>query len=239
MCEVGIARQLGRRLISSYRLPELFATDLYRVFNGGTQANPTFEYGGRLFGGWWMYVPAYLRRAITINGEPTTELDYANCHPRMLYHQRNLPGDGELYAVPEIAAYEVAAGAEPGTYRPLIKWLLQILINGRGRPEAVKRPEGMNFPEGMSMQEVVRCIKAAHQPIADTFGTGAGLELMRLESDIALEIVETAMAEGWTVLPIHDSFITTFDNRDRMQALMLDAYARRLGRMPLIKGVVD
>lgn len=219
----------------SYRQPELFSTDLYRVFNNGDGTNPRFEEGGRLFGGWWMYVPEALRKAITINGKPTIELDYANCHPRMLYHQRGLPGDGELYTVPEIAAHEAATGVDRDTYRPSIKWLMQILINGGGRPEAVEPPSGMAFPPEIPIKQIVRFIEAMHRPIADAFGTGAGLRLMRLESDIAFEIVATAMEEGWTVLSVHDSFITTIDHRERLTAMMIDAYVRRLGRKPVIK----
>lgn len=218
-----------------YRMPELFGTDLYRVFNNGDAADPRFNLGGRLFGGWWMYVSEKARSAITINGQPTIELDYAQCHPRMLYHERGLPGDGELYTVPEIVAYEIETGREAKTYRPCIKWLTQILINGRGRPEAVKPPGDMLFPPDIPLKRVIGFIEAVHQPIADSFRTGAGLRLMRTESDIAFEIVATAMAEGWTVLPVHDSFITTIDRRDRLRAMMVDAYVRRLGREPVFK----
>lgn len=220
---------------AKFRLPEMFSTDIYRVFNNGNEADPKFDEGGRLFGGSWMYFPEDLRRATTINGKPTVELDYANCHPRMLYHQRGLPGSGDLYTVPEIAAYEAATGVDRGTYRSCIKWLMQILINGGGRPEAVEPPNGMLFPPDISIKQMVRFIETMHQPIADAFRSGAGLRLMRIESEIALEIVTLAMAEEWTVLPVHDSFITTIDQRDRLKAMMIDVYVSRLGREPVIK----
>lgn len=218
-----------------YRRPETFKTDLYRVFNDGNAADPQFHLGGRLFGGWWMHVPEELRRAITINGKQTVELDYSHCHPRMLYHERGLDGDGELYALPEIDEYEAASRVKPGTYRPCIKWLVQILLNGRGRPEAVPRPDWLSFPPEIPTTQIVGFIRAKHEAIADAFQTGAGLRLMRVESDIAFEIISTAMAEGWTVLSIHDSFITTTDKRDRLKAMMIDAYARRLKKEPVIK----
>lgn len=220
---------------SPYRLPELFATDLYRVFNNGNEARPVFGQGGRLFGGWWMYASETLREAIIINGTPTIELDYAECHLRMLYHQRGLPADGELYTVPEIAAYEDATGVGRGTYRPCVKWLTQVLINGRGRPDAVAHPEGMLFPLDISIPDIVGFIEVAHQPVADAFRTGAGLALMRIESDIALEIISTAMAEGWTVLSIHDSFVTTIDQGTRLKDVMIDSYVRRFGQEPRFK----
>lgn len=215
--------------------PELFGTDLYRVFNHGDKDDPRFDFGGRLFGGWWMLEGEESRKAITINGLPTIELDFANCHPRMLYHQRGHDGDGELYAIPEIAAYEAEKGLPTDTYRDFVKWLFQVLLNGKGRPASAKRSEKMPVPEELSFRQIVHFLKDHHQPIADAFGTGVGLTLMRLESDIALEIVSTAMAEGWTVLPVHDSFITTIDNRDRLKNLMIGSYVKRLGKEPLLK----
>ena len=220
---------------SPYRLPEMFATHIYRVFNNGVENNPTFDLGGRLFGGWWMYLSEDLRRVITIDDKPTVELDYAHCHPRMLYHQRGLDGDGELYTLPEVTAYEIATGVAASTYRPSIKWLVQILLNGRGRPGAVERPEWLKFPPDIPFNQMVQYVEAHHHLIADDFRTGEGLRLMRVESDIALEIVSTEMAEGWPVLPVHDSFITTTDKRDRLKSLMIDTYVQRLGKEPVIK----
>jgi hypothetical protein len=214
-------------------LPELFSTDLYRVFNNGDEAK--FGQGGRLFGGWWMYVPERLRSAITINGEPTIELDYANCHPRMLYHEHGLSGDGDLYSLPEIVEYEEATGVDRGTYRKCVKWLTQILINGKGRPDKVDRPDDIAFPPDLTVDQITGFIEAMHSPIADSFRKGEGLRLMRTESDIAFEIVSTAVAEGWTVLSVHDSFITTRDQGDRLKEMMIDYYVRRLGMEPMIK----
>lgn len=216
--------------------PEQFGSDLYRVFNLGDAANPSFEFGGRLFGGWWQNLSEGSRKGIFINGLPVVELDYRNCFARMLYHLRGLDDEGELYAVPEIDALEAANGLEPETYRPFIKWLFQVMLNGKGRPGAAIPPDGMARPVGLSIGQTARMVKARHKPVADAFGTGAGFKLMRLESDIALEVVETATGEGWACLPIHDSFIATADKRERLRSLMIDVYFKNLGKSPLIKG---
>ena len=208
-----------------YRLPETFKTDIYRVFNNGNLENPRFDQGGRLFGGWWMHIPGELREAIIINEQPTVELDYSNCHPRMLYAERGLECDGDLYELPEIA----------DTYRTLIKWLMQVLINGKRRPSEDEKPNHLALPPGFTLKEVATLLEARHQPIADAFKTGAGLRLMRLESDIAMEIVTTAMAEGWVALSVHDSFITTINQRDRLNELMIQSYVKRFGKEPIIK----
>ena len=208
-----------------YRLPETFKTDVYRVFNNGEQGNPKFDQGGRMFGGWWMLVSEKLREAITINGQPTVELDYGACHPRMLYAERGLDCEGGVYALPEIG----------GDFRGLLKWLMQVLLNGKRRPSEKDLPNGLALPPGFSLAEIVGLFEARHQPIADAFRTGAGLRLMRMESDIALEVVTTAMAEGWVALSVHDSFLTTIDRKDRLEELMIHSYSSRLGRMPEVK----
>lgn len=217
-----------------YRLPEMFQTDIYRVFNNGEKANPSFDQGGRLFGGWWMSVPSELREAITINGQKTVELDYSECHPRMLYHLAGFDGHGKLYALPEIAVLEAATGVAPDTYRPCVKWLTQVLINGKGRPSAAEKPDNVIIPPGHTIEELVGFIESRHQPIANAFKTGAGMWLMKTESDIALEIVTSAMAEGWAVLSVHDSFISTVDRIDRLKTMMIDVYGQKFGKEPII-----
>ncbi|WP_315761861.1 hypothetical protein [Sphingomonas sp. Y38-1Y] len=220
---------------TGYRLPELFKTDLYRIFNNGNEADPRFDQGGRMFGGWWMYVPSPLRRAITINDKPTVEIDYRGCFPRMLYHERGIDCADDPYAIPEMEAYERETGVAPRTYRPCVKWLMQILLNGKGRPGAVERPVDILYPPDLSIDRMASMIVTHHQPIGDAFGKGDGLRLMRTEADIALEIVSTATTEGWTALPVHDAFITTDDQRDRLRTAMIDAYVARLGREPVLK----
>lgn len=217
---------------AAYRIPESFKTDIYRVFNNGEQENPRFDHGGRLFGGWWMPIPADLREAITINGQPTIELDYSNCHPRMLYAERGLDCDGDLYELAEITAIEERTGT---SYRPFIKWMMQVLLNGKRRPNEDEKPAHLACPPDLTVKEVAALLEARHQPIADAFKTGAGLRLMRLESDIALEIIATAKAEGWVALSVHDSFITTIDRHDRLKELMIQTYFQRMGRNPVIK----
>ena len=217
-----------------YRLPEVFQTDIYRVFNNGDE-NQTLDQGGRLFGSFWMSTPSELRTAITINGQTTIEIDYAECHPRMLYHLAASEGDGALYSLAEIAAFEVEAGVPTDTYRPYLKWLMQVLINCKGRTGSVKRPTRLSVPAGFTTKEMVGFLEARHAPIAHAFRTGAGMWLMRLESDIALKIVSTAMNEGWTVLSVHDSFITTADCKERLETLMIDTYFKQMGREPILK----
>ena len=90
---------------------------LRRIFN-----NSSFEYGGRFYGGWWQSIPSKLRHRITINNEPTIELDYSSMHPRMLYAEVGAECPADPYNV----------GFDP-EHRDLVKKAFNALINAKGR----------------------------------------------------------------------------------------------------------
>ena len=222
---------------SQRRTPEVFLTDLYRVFNYGQADGPSFHSGGRFFGAWWMSLPEQTRKEITINKQSVVELDYANCHPRMLYHQRGLNYVGDLYRIPEVEEHERESGLRLGAFRPYIKWLMQVLLNCCGRPDLVEVPADIVCPKGLSRGQIVDYVRRSHAPISEAFRTGVGLELMRIESDIAYEIMNTAMKEGWPVLSVHDSFLAAAGRAEALLGIMKECYKKRLGFQPVIKGM--
>jgi hypothetical protein len=215
--------------------PELFRKAVYRVFNDGNPDQPTFDLGGRLAGGFWMNAPREVRRFITINGQSTTELDYATCHPRMLYHERGLECPDDLYDIPEVTELEQAAGMESGSSRSGVKWIFQVLINGKRRPSDKDRPTDIVLPPDVKPSDLTKIIEARHKPIADAFRTGAGLRLMKEESEIALAVVTKAREQGWLALPVHDSFVTAVDHREQLRLLMIEEYINRYQQPPSIK----
>tara|TARA_B100000678_G_scaffold30475_1_gene22630 strand:- start:1585 stop:2745 length:1161 start_codon:yes stop_codon:yes gene_type:complete len=223
------------RIGDQYRTPELFRTDVYRIFNNGDPKEPSFDEGGRLFGAWWMSVKSELRSAIAINGEPTIELDFANCHPRMLYHQIGREVEGDLYAIPKIEDRERSDDVAEGSYRGLVKWLMQVLINGGNRPDMAEIPKHIDHPDQFSVMEFFGFLEKYHEPISAFFRTGARLRLMRIESDIALEVLGRAMADGWVALSVHDSFLAPQSKKAALEQLMVEAYSKRLGMHPVIK----
>jgi len=215
--------------------PELIQTDLYRQFNHGS-----FGLGGRLYGGWWINTPKALRRKITINGQPTVELDFSGCAIRMLYHERGLDFQGDPYRLEDIAAYEAQKGLPPGHFREGIKAMTQALINDKDgkKPEMIELPDKLSFRPRFKRGEVRKMIEENHAPIADSFGTGAGLYLQRLDSDLALEIVLESMSHNVLALPIHDSFLVDQTNNFKTRVLMNRLYRERFGFDPLVKRVL-
>lgn len=216
---------------SLYR-PERFQTDLYRQFNNGS-----FDEGGRMYGGWWIYAPKAFRKRITINTRPTVELDYAGCAIRMLYQDRGIDYREDPYHLDLIADHEEAKGLPPEHFREAIKRIVQALINDRSgkRPERIKLPDSLTFYPAFTRAEVRQMIEEKHAPIADAFGTGAGLRLQRQDSDIALSVITDLMEEGILALPIHDSFIVEETNADCLYNQMVRNYERYMGFSPIIK----
>ncbi|MGF7170300.1 hypothetical protein FHS91_001977 [Sphingobium xanthum] len=212
--------------------PELFRTDLYRVFNNGN-----FDEGGRLYGGWWIDAPKSLRSKITINGQPTTELDYSGCALRMLYHERGIEYLDDPYRLAEIAAYEARKGLRANHFREAIKKITQALINdgSDGKPERIPLSNGLSFWPDFSRKQVRQMIEDKHAPIADAFGTGIGLRLQRKDSDLALAIIINLMEQGIVALPIHDSFVTMTDKSDHLKKEMINFYRSMFGFDPIIK----
>ena len=54
---------------------------LQRIFN------VDFEHGGRFYGGFWQQIPSEYRHRLTIHNQFTTEIDYSQIHPTILYNK--------------------------------------------------------------------------------------------------------------------------------------------------------
>jgi hypothetical protein len=184
---------------------------LHRVFHRGDFAN-----GGRFYGGHWQNIPAEGGRdQITINGEPTAEVDYRGLHIRLLYQEagEEMPTD----------PYDFAP-------RKQAKLALLIAINARSHSSAVRaladalRREGGIGDPYATAQKLIRAAKARHPDIAWALASDAGVRLMRKDSELAERIMfETVRAIGIVPLAVHDSFIVPASQKGRLMESMEDA----------------
>lgn len=216
---------------AALRLPELFRTGLYRVFSNGSLAE-----GGRLYGGWWINCPKELRSKITINGQPTVELDFSSCFPRMLYQERGLECPADPYELEPVTEFALERGLSPGFYRTTHKRLFNAMVNSgkKGRPANILREYALPYPECFTPSQMRGMLEAKHALIADAFGSGEGLRLQRTESDIALAILAAMRKKDVVVLPVHDSFRTTKQDEELLRQSMINEYRKRLSFEPLI-----
>lgn len=192
---------------------------LRRVFNNGFA---DLRHGGRLFGGFWMDLLKDVRRtAVIIDGEAIAELDYVSMMPRLLYAHlgKTFPADKDPYAIEGI----------PSEYRPGVKGLFAALLYG---PSALQRwPRGLRkkFPPRLSLDTAIRLLRNQHPDVAECFGTLVGFELLRMESDILVSVMRSCIAEGITVLPIHDAVLCPASAMVRVGDIMLREFQSHTG----------
>lgn len=217
--------------------PDMARVQLQRIFN------ENFQRGGRFYGPWYQNIPKEFRAQILINGQPTVELDYSNLHPRMLYALEGLPFDGDAYSLP---------GYETTLYRPIIKTLLNTLINAKSEQSAIKsllrtdheastsikvrtylRRTGLIKPDNKqdipAAKKMIKAIKERHAPILKHLGTGAGIQLQRKDSSMAKRIIMNLMKESVPCLPVHDSFIVPYQFAEKLLTEMQQAFADKFG----------
>jgi hypothetical protein len=193
---------------------------LHRVFN-----RSSFDRGGRFYGAWWQNIKSDERCCIRVNGSVAVEHDYSQIHPRLLYALAGKPLEGDAYAI-------------DGWDRPLVKEAVNTLINADDELSAMQSIAQSIGGKGAlgKAQKLTEQIKAKHSGIADSFGTGAGLRLMRIDSDMAESIQMKLIGRGIVGLPIHDSFIVEEGHGGILEEIMEEVFELKLrcigGRRP-------
>jgi hypothetical protein len=181
---------------------------LRRVFS-----RASFDMGGRAYGA-WQSLPARHRAMMLINGEATLEPDFVALHPSIAYALRGLQFVGDPYETPEF----------PRNYG---KAAFNIALNAKSYPSAraaVARDLNLNMA---STTKLLRAIKSKHRAVSDLFFSDAGVRLMRIDSDIALNTLMSCQIKGIPVLPVHDSFITPARHAGQTAEIMEACFASR------------
>jgi uncharacterized protein YerC len=183
---------------------------MFRVFNR------SFKMGGRFYGPWFQNIEKELRETIEINGYSTEEPDYPEHHARLLYDlcERLMPPEPFIL---------------DGWPRKIVKPAFYTLLNaetptaaGRAIAELFGRGREANAKAGKLIAEIER----KHSAIANQFGTGAGLRLMRKDSEITEYILSKLLRGGDFALPIHDSYRVRHQIAGRTREIMDEALAK-------------
>ena len=200
---------------------------LHRVFN-----IQSFYYGGRFYGAGHLELPKKVRKQhITINHNPTVELDFAALHIRMLYHLIGIPYVDDPYTVL----------CERDDERKIFKFAQLIAINARDEEHAIKgirnafRKKWIKYDlTNESIGKLLTRFKEAHRPIAEFINTGKGRELQNMDSHITEIILVDLMNKNIPVLPVHDSYIVEEAYQGILAEKMIEAYEKVMGFMPVI-----
>lgn len=183
---------------------DLTAKTVKRIFNNGS-----FTQGGRYYGGFWMGLPSELRQRIIINNQKVVECDYSGIHIHLLYAM-----EGINYGAKGKDTYTLPDYGDDKKTRQLFKTLLLSALNASTETKAIRALQekinynGSDYPSTIpKLKDVLSDFKEFHSPIAKYLGTGAGLELMYHDSQIAERVITKMMDYGIPILSVHDSFI--------------------------------
>lgn len=207
----------------------LYISPATRIFN------QTFRRGGRLYhqGSSYQQMPKDKRAQIKmlVDGElcDTVELDFESLHMRLVYARagKTMPA-GDLYEV-------------EGFSRKLAKVATLISLNADGTEigaitgvlssdEELCAANDLDHRSPSMLraaaERLVAAIKRKHYRVKEFFGTGAGAELMKADSDIAVRIMRAMIEQaGRCPLVVHDSFIVPAMDAPLLEDLMTKALA--------------
>ena len=195
---------------------DLTKRTLVRIFS-----NNSFEEGGRFYRGWWQNVPSEYRPYITIDSKATTEHDYSQLNPNMIYSAYNKELGSE-------DAYSRVAGEE---HRDVVKEAFNAMFQASTTLD--RKPDDINDIEldaiRMSWKELKEEILKAHKPIKDYFFKGLGNRLQFEDSCIAESVMLQFAHSDAPALPIHDSFVMHhgYGEKGGLEEAMRRAYFER------------
>ena len=196
---------------------------LRRIFN-----NADLRQGGRLYGGFWQGMKGNDRLcSITIEDDSVVELDYGQMGLLLLYGLEGCkPPLGDLY---DLSAFGLPVACRPG-----IKKVTQAAINSAKPLKRMPQGARKTIPTRIPLAKVMDAIQQRHPEIAQRFGGGIGLQLMRLESDILLDVLLTLKDRQIVALPVHDAVLVNASHEQEAKQVMIEVFHQQTGLIPEI-----
>lgn len=182
-----------------------------RIFN-----EERWDKGGRFYGGWWQRCPKQFREMITLDHYATAELDYSGLHIVILYAQEGINYWAEVSEDP----YRLGINDfDPEIdLRKAAKLLLLTAINAGDEKKtfgAFRNQADKGSPEKRLTDEQLKALLGAlrrkHGPISHKIASGAGIDLMYVDSQITEKLIERFTYHyRCPILTVHDSYIVPF-----------------------------
>jgi len=207
----------------------------YRVFNN---ADTTFTQGGRWYGNWWVNCPSILRKYITIDGDPTVELDFSGMHIHLLYAL-----EGINYAVKGEDPYILEDGIGDRKLNKLILLTALNVIKEESSSRAVYtalRDSGdlddynLKHPI-VTIRNKLSLLKDKHPSIASKIANGWGTQLQYHDSQIIEKLIVYCLSCDIPILTIHDSVVIKARFVNIIKHKMLSLYAEYISNNTVCK----
>lgn len=173
------------------------------VYNGGPAR------GGRIYSR-FQNMPRSIRAELTINRQPTVELDYKANHLMMLLA-------GHVDPLPNDPYTDIATVAS--TSRDKVKQFITASLGSDNEEKAFNalKSSRVNRERFNALKEATF---STFPQLRNALFKDVGTMLQSLEGQIALDIMYEGAKAGIPVLPVHDSFITTVDHEDWLREQM-------------------
>lgn len=200
---------------------------LVRMFRTDHPCSERFDLHGRIFGGFWHNLPKEQRHGIRLNGQPIVEMDFSSMFPRLAYIEAGVePPDGDLYAGVDMP-------------REAAKIAMSALLWRNGGPMR-RLPEKLKelLEPGWNGNRVTAALAHKHPAISGMFGTGCGLRLAYLESQVLVSALLKLIGQGIVALPHHDGLLCERGHEAACRSAMEEASEEVLGkRLPVGKKI--
>lgn len=205
---------------------------LRRIFNNFNHKNYELNHGGRLYGNYeddYQRLPKKQRSKITINNEPTSEVDIHGSFLTIAHYLRGIPFSktNDLYGI-------------DGVHRDIAKsWINLTLTNSKPLEKWPSKSKADLIDDGHKLQAASHYIASIinHYPFLATMrkeehGWGT---LQYIESNIIFNTMLELKEIGIPSFPVHDSLIVKETDRMTCMGLLENQFAKVTGINPIIK----
>lgn len=209
-----------------------------RVFNNGR-----WDKGGRFYGGWWQRCPREHRLKISMDGWRTSEVDYSGLHIVILYAQEGINYWADVNEDP----YQLHGinNIDPEVdLRAAAKLLLLTAINAEDEAKSFRafrfQAAKGTLEKKMTDEQLgslLSALRRKHEPIAHKLASGAGIDLMYVDSQIAEKIISFFIYDcKCPILSVHDSFVVPYGYDRFLEQSMQSAFEEVTGiTHPVVK----
>lgn len=210
-----------------------------RIFANGNDPDIDWDSGARIYstGDSYQHMPQEERATITINGEPTIELDIKASHVLILHSMAKapLPNRPDPYDIPDFDRGAVKAFvAMTLGYDKFHKDWTEEAAKNYAKKRAKKSLPPLDLPPFAKIKDAtLRAIPLLNRWPDSPFRWG---DLQYIESEVIQDTVHTlAMVHNVPALPVHDSIIVPVSKRALAEAVLSAAFEKHVGLTPIIE----
>ena len=201
-----------------------------RIFSRGSWC-----LNGRFYGGWWQQIGKDLRKQITINNEPTVEVDYKGMHVAILSALSDAPPTRgkDRYTLKQ----QVLPNFSIVEQRTIVKFLVLTAINARDEKSAYRafrsdQPTGSREKKlkDTELSLFLESFIEENPHLRDDMCSDKGIQLMYLDSQITDRIISSFLDQQRPILTVHDSYIVSTFHVDELSRTMSQASKSVVGK---------